>query len=219
MFEILLRGTGTSPLLSHAFADTDAMLATAEHMYDALTEAFLEGRKPDIDLEHLDEDVNLTERTVRRGVFQHLTIDPRKDLTASLVLLSVVHDAERIGDYIKATLRIMQLLGFPAVRDDYREDFVRLIEAVHPMFAQTRSSFTVGEQETASGIITQHVTNREMAWKLLERLADDESMDHRQTILVTTSGRNFKRVSAHLANIASSVTQPFDKIGTKDEED
>ena len=45
--------------------------------------------------------INAYEREVRRKVFTHLAVTGERDLHAGLVLVSVVIDIERIGDYTK----------------------------------------------------------------------------------------------------------------------
>jgi phosphate uptake regulator len=218
MFREILHGPETGPLLRQAYIDVEKMLSTNETMFDAVLTAYLEGHPPTIDIEYMDEDVNTAERIVRREVFQHLTLNPKQDLTASLVLLSVVHDVERVGDYIKALVRVQSLLDFAAPQGAYNEEFARMGRDIRPLFDQTRVAYINGEPDLAREIVATHTRVREQARAILQKVIDDEFLDRRQTVLVTAGGRNLKRVSAHLANIASSVVHPFDKIGSKDED-
>jgi len=218
MFRQLLRGGQTAPLLRQAFADVEEMFDLNEKMFDAVVAAFLEGHEPTVDIEYMDEDVNTAERIVRREVFQHLTLNPKQDLTASLVLLSVVHDVERVGDYIKALVRVQALLDFARPQGIYLREFTTMTEAIRPLFEHTRVAFVDGRENLARQIVGINTRVREQARSILAKVIDDEFLDRRQTVLVTAGGRNLKRVSAHLANIASSVVYPFDKIGTKDED-
>jgi phosphate uptake regulator len=59
-----------------------------------------------MDIAEKDETINVGERMVRRMVAQHLTINPEQDLPSSLVLISIVHDVERIGDYTKGLIEL-----------------------------------------------------------------------------------------------------------------
>ena len=48
-----------------------------------------------------DRAVNGHEREIRRKLLEHLSINPRQDISGCLVIMSLVKDAERIGDYSK----------------------------------------------------------------------------------------------------------------------
>ena len=54
-----------------------------------------------IDIFKMDQEINAFEREVRRKIMTHLSISGTKDLGSGLILVSVVVDIERIGDYTK----------------------------------------------------------------------------------------------------------------------
>ena len=55
----------------------------------------------DIDVYELDKKLNAFERDVRRKVMTHLSLGHSSDIASGLVLVSIVIDLERIGDYSK----------------------------------------------------------------------------------------------------------------------
>ena len=55
----------------------------------------------DIDIYAMDKKINEFERDVRRKVMTHLAVGGKEDIGSGLVLVSVVIDIERIGDYTK----------------------------------------------------------------------------------------------------------------------
>ena len=55
----------------------------------------------DIDIYGMDKKINEFERDVRRKIMTHLAIGGKEDIGSGLVLVSVVIDIERIGDYTK----------------------------------------------------------------------------------------------------------------------
>src|SRR5690606_1318050 len=79
------------------------MLDIALGMFDASVESLRrrDDGSIDIDIYELDKDVNRFERDVRRKVMTHLAVSGPADLASGLVLISVVIDIERIGDYAK----------------------------------------------------------------------------------------------------------------------
>ena len=54
-----------------------------------------------IDIFAMDKKINEFERDVRRKVMTHLAVGGKEDVGSGLVLVSVVIDIERIGDYTK----------------------------------------------------------------------------------------------------------------------
>ena len=54
-----------------------------------------------IDIYAMDKKINQFERDVRRKIMTHLVVSGKEDLASGLILVSVVIDIERIGDYTK----------------------------------------------------------------------------------------------------------------------
>ena len=61
----------------------------------------------------MDDVVDDGERMVRRTILQHLTVNPQQDLVASLILVSMVQDAERIGDFARGMAELIDLARSP----------------------------------------------------------------------------------------------------------
>ena len=90
------------PLVEQSLDDMGAMLDTAAEMFAAATAYLLDNAPLTVDLSARDEDINAREQRVRRAVLEHMTIDPRDELALSLLIISVVQDAERCGDLAKS---------------------------------------------------------------------------------------------------------------------
>ena len=86
-----------SALIHEAFAEIGLMLQQAGRMLDHSLAVLLDNRPLDVDLEEMDDAIDESERTIRRSILEHLVVSPRSDLSTSLVLASIVQDAERIG--------------------------------------------------------------------------------------------------------------------------
>ena len=103
MFKDLLGQKRT--LVHDAIDEVVTMLERAESMFGLVCGKLLENGV-DVDIGQSDADINMGERMVRRMVFQHLMVNPHQDLPASLSLISIVHDVERIGDYAKSLVEL-----------------------------------------------------------------------------------------------------------------
>ena len=66
-----------------------------------------------MDLSERDRSVNANEQRVRRHVLEHLTIDPKREQILSLILISAVQEAERLGDLAKSLAQASTLAGKP----------------------------------------------------------------------------------------------------------
>jgi phosphate uptake regulator len=173
-----------------------------------------------VDIYAKDQLINAYEREVRRKVFTHLAVVGERDLHAGLVLVSVVIDIERIGDFTKNIVELA--LHHPErLRCGNFEDHVRKIEAaVKTMFRLLLEALPGNDEAKAREVMSEHwwIARRsdEIVNSLIER--DDPSLPGREAVTTAMYARFLKRVSAHLMNVASSVVNPFDRIGFRGED-
>ena len=216
MFKNLFRGGAESTLVQSAFRDVSQMLQQAAKMYDLALATLVDNAPLEADLEAMDDEVDIGERMVRRAVLEHLSINPAQDLVASLVLVSMVQDAERIGDFARGLAEISSLAKSPRT-GPFATELGELGARVRDCFDGCDRAFVEDDVELARGVISRHLANKAELADYLARLADsDLSVD--MAIVYATAARIMSRVSAHLSNIASSVVQPYDRIRHGDEE-
>ena len=89
------------------------MLRRSQEMLDLALAALLDNRPLEVDLDAMDDAVDEGERMVRRSVLEHLAVNPQQDLVASLVLASMVQDAERVGDFGRGIAELVPLAQGP----------------------------------------------------------------------------------------------------------
>ena len=91
-------------------AEFGQMLDAGRHVFDIAANAFLGGTDPEVirkDLFSTDKRINKSERRIRRELVVHATIHGVTHFPGCLVLMSLVKDAERVGDYSKNLFEIM----------------------------------------------------------------------------------------------------------------
>ena len=98
-----------SALIAAAFRDITGMLQQAGRMLDHSLAVLLDNRELEVDLEGMDDVIDEAEQMVRRSILEHMTVSPRQDLVASLILASIVQEAERIGDFARGLAEIARL--------------------------------------------------------------------------------------------------------------
>ncbi|MGD2114998.1 MAG: PhoU domain-containing protein [Acidobacteriota bacterium] len=216
MFKGIFSGTQRSTLIESAFEDVSEMLRVSARMLDLALEALLDNRPLQADLDQLDDPVDEAERMVRRSVLEHLSFNPQQDLVASLVLVSMVQDAERIGDFARGIGELV-----PLAKSERKGPFTeRLREAareLRPLFEVTERAFREDDSEEARRVMTRCAELKEELQEFTRGVADsDLSAD--MAVVYANAARILRRIGSHLSNIASSVAQPYDRIRHGDED-
>ncbi|HVS61917.1 MAG TPA: PhoU domain-containing protein [Thermoanaerobaculia bacterium] len=215
MFENLFRSDTPSPLLKAAYDDVSEMLQHAGNMLDLACRRLLDNEQIDIDLDQLDDEVDQGERLVRRAVLQHLAVQPRQDLVASLVLVSIVQDAERIGDFARGLSELVALARSPR-EGPFRDRLRAAHQRLRPLFAETAAAFRTDDVQGATAVISEAVQLKaEMVGLVADIAASELSAD--MAVVYSDAARILRRVGSHLSNICSTVSQPYDRIRHGDE--
>lgn len=216
MFERIFGTARRSTLIDSAFDDISSMLERARDMMHLSASALLDNQPLEVDIDELDDRIDESERMVRRSVLEHLAINPQQDLVASLVLVSMVHDAERVGDFANGIAELVQLAAEPR-HGPFADRLRAIVERIDPQFVDCERAFRKDDPDTAETVIVRH---RELRRQLRDYVRDVASSDLSANMAVVYSGaaRILRRMSAHLANISTSVVMPYDQIRHGDED-
>lgn len=201
-------------LLSRMLDEFDEMLVDAEWMYRTAWRVVAREVPPEQvedDIYARDKKVNRTQRRIRRQIIEHLTLRPEANLAACLVLMSVVKDAERIGDYCKGFYEVGQQARLPFAGDGYAEPLRETFLDVSTLFDEVRVAFRQGEEQLAHNLVRRC---REIA-KRCDRIV--RSLFRSDLITAKAVGytllfRYLKRVDVHILNIATAVVAPVHEI-------
>lgn len=213
MFKNLISRREKTRLLYQAFKETEKMLQREVKMFTAAVDSLMLNKPAGIDIPSYDKEINLGERMVRRMILQHLAFHPKQDLPASLVLISIVIDIERIGDYTKSILEIAELYKGTLVSGKYANLFAQMKDDILNMFHLTIEAFIKSDLKKAEQVMTMHQKVKATCDEIISDLFKEKKMKRDRIITITLASRYYRRVSAHLSNIVSSVIQPFDKLG------
>ena len=107
-----------------------------------------------IDIFEMDKKINEFERDVRRKIMTHLAIGGKEDIGSGLVLVSVVIDIERIGDYTKNIYDLA--VNHPKkLNGGNMEDRLAKIEKISfNLFEESAHAFKNQDIEKARGLMT-----------------------------------------------------------------
>lgn len=195
--------------LDMAFEDLTQMLEHGQWMFERAN-AVLHSQESAEDLRQplydRDQAINELERSVRRKLLRHLTVNPGHDVAICLALMSVTKDAERIGDYCKNVFEVGTWYreGFhvPA----YQEPLDQMSAAVTLLFSNVIRATRESNETLASQTVRDARRVRGTCDDLIRSLLrEDHTIEFHEAVAYSLLARHYKRVAAHLANIATAV--------------
>jgi len=171
----------------------------------------------DFDINNEDLAVNKYQREVRKDVFNHLTLTGVDQLSSGLVLVSIVIDLERIGDFTK---NIVELAVNHAARlrgGKCEEDLVKIENAVEDSFKRTIECFKNADEEIGRALLKDYKWVSKTTDQCLMDLVNevDDTIKVGSAVSLALYFRSLKRINGHLRNITTSVVNPFHRIGFK----
>jgi len=219
MFTNLLSFWKGKDFLAQVLEDFKAMLDDSEAMFQSVCARLLDNKdEPGLKgrIYEVDKKVNVLQKDIRKRIVEHLALQPSVDTTACLLLMSVVKDAERLGDYAKNLLEVTELLEKPIDKDSFSQYFDGADKEVLDLFNHTKRAFLEMDLDMAH-----------LAWDYEKRIAKgcDEivrkvaqsNLTVNEAVCFALIARYFKRIVAHLVNIATSVVLPLSDLDYFDE--
>ena len=219
MFKNLLSFWKGKDFLVQVLEDFKIMLDDSETMFQAVCTQLLTGtEKPGLKdkIYEIDKHVNNLQKEIRRRIVEHLSLQPTVDVSACLILMSVVKDAERLGDYSKNLYEVTELLTGPIDCAVFSEYFDELDKKILALFQQTKKAFIDADENQARSAWEYEKTIAKGCDHIVERLAQS-NLTVNQAVCFTLVARHFKRIVAHLVNIATSVVLPLSDLDYFDE--
>jgi Na+/phosphate symporter len=215
-FKQLFNPLAPSPLVELAFTDVSGMLRQSAEMLRHALEVLLDNKPLALDLEGMDDVIDEAERRVRRTILHHLAVNPKQDLVASLVLVSMVQDAERIGDFARGLVELVRIARSRRT-GPFADELRDLAARLQPLFDITERAFRNADPDEAKQVIRAHAELRQALKAYRARLVESD-LTPDMAIVYSGAAQILRRVGAHLANIASTVVQPYDRIRHLDED-
>ena len=220
MFKALIEVFRKEDLLQQAYNSCIEMLKVDYEMFDA---AYKSLRFSDIgeladDIYAKDAKINEFERDVRRKVLAHLSTTQTKDIVFGLIMVSIVIDIERIGDYTKNIVELAKNHPQKLQSPQFHDQLTDLENSVINRFQIVIEAFKNIDVEAARSLMLQHRANTKLCDSLVKSLIQEKhpGLACTDAVAIALYIRYLKRVSAHITNIASGIVNPFDRIGFKE---
>jgi phosphate uptake regulator len=190
------------------------MLEMGWAVFEMVAEVLSGRRRPsEVEDDILVQDIaiNRKERAIRRRLVEHVSLHSGGAVTSSLILMSVVKDAERIGDYCKNLLEVGQMMEVPARELRFYKDLMDVSTQVTQNFRTTLTAFSEADEDSARDIIEDETLINRRCDRLIEKIARSD-LSAREAVTTVLWVRFLKRINAHLSNICSSLVLPVHRI-------
>ncbi|MBM4169442.1 MAG: hypothetical protein FJ215_09850 [Ignavibacteria bacterium] len=206
--------------LTQALLESYAMLESTRIMFDKSVHSLRYNDAGEIamDVYQMDKVVNSYLQDVRQKVFKHIALTGGANIVPSLVLTSIVIDVERIGDYTK-NITDLAIAHPKRLRCGmFEDDIVRIEAAVKDMFGKIVPCLKASDEAAGLKLMQDNswITKKcdEIVTAMIKE--QDSSLSTSDTVAIALYARHLKRIAAHLINIASSVVNPFERVGFRE---
>ena len=199
------------PLIDRAVRDLAAMLDTSAEMFAASAGCLLDNEPLRVDLSALDDRVNEGEQAVRRAVLEHVAVAPQDETSFSLLLVSVVQDAERCGDLAKTLAKVSELADAPRM-GRHVEALSAVRDRVQAAYPRARRAFVEGDSAAVRAVMDEHARTKAEVADLIRALTSDPDLTPNASAVLAMGARIIGRTSSHLSNMVSAVALPFDQV-------
>ena len=206
-------------LLSEAWEKSLEMLDLSHNMF---VKAVKKSKKQESlsvlkQLKNRDKEINKYQREVRRKIITHVSLQNNiNDISSIMVLMNMVVDIERIGDYSKNILdlaiyypeRLNTKILHPELHEIeqvVKSRFDKTVDAIKTEDVELASKLIKGFKKqvtTASDRIVNNIISGELNL--------ESGSESAATVLYA---RYLKRIGSHLNNITTTVINPIDSIG------
>lgn len=192
-----------------------AILRISDDMYKLIIDELFHPASDDSLKEKIvsmDKQINELQRSIRRRIVEHIAVAPTDEPNVSLIWMSVVKDAERLGDYNKNIYDSFKMLESPVAPEEWRNYFDELFNTIDTFYKKTSEAFIQFDREKAVELIPAEREVKRQCRQIIQRLAGEKDISVNRAVCFSQIAHHLKRIAAHLCNICSAVVMPVESI-------
>jgi len=156
-----------------------------------------------------DRQINEIEQSIRERIVTHLSLGNQADLGPCLALMSVVKDAERIGDYCKNIFEVGRFYRGTFSHRSFAEPLDDIRQKISSLFEPAKQAFIELDTDKAERILSEtSIVAKKCDLIVQQLLVLDDQFSASEAVAYVLLARHYKRVEAHLSNISISVISP-----------
>lgn len=213
----IFRGTRSLQGATEAFTE---MLGLAQDMVLQASETFWGKPRSAADrtaLYETDVRVNKLERSIRKRLIAHLSGPTPSDVPYSLLVMSLVKDVERIGDYAKNLMEVADIAAGPFPEDAIVGELREVRRSVENLAREAVTVFSSADRERAVELTIEGRAVSKRCEALIREVARS-SYTPPLVVAITLGARFYKRIAGHFLNLLSGVIMPLHKLDYFDED-
>jgi len=219
MFDKVITLWKSEDLLSQAWEESFKMMVLSNEMFNAAIKYLRRGEKIKTlkNLKKRDREINEFQKSVRKKVVTHFSISQKvEDFPSGLVLLNIVVDVERLGDYTKNILDLAIHYPDPLVSEECLDSLKEIEDDIQSRFAKTLDAIEQQDENLAKDLLKSY---RKSFSSISDKIVNDSISgqqgyrDQKEAAAVTLYARYLKRVGGHLKNITTTMLNPYEEIG------
>ena len=219
MFDRVISLWKSEDLLSQAWEESFQMMVLSNEMFSAAIRYLRRGEKIKTlkNLKKRDREINEFQKSVRKKVVTHFSISQKmEDFPSGLVLLNIVVDVERLGDYTKNILDLAIHYPDPLVSENCLNSLKEIEDDILSRFTDTLTAIEQQDEKLAKKLLKSY---RKSFSNMSDKIVNDgisgkqEYKDQKEAASVTLYARYLKRVGGHLKNITTTMLNPYEEIG------
>ena len=218
MFKQIFELFKSDSLYEQALVECHEMLEIDREMFNESVNSLRNSDTAEIpiDIYAMDKKINEFERDVRRKVMTHLAVGGKEDIGSGLILVSVVIDIERIGDYTKNIYDLALNHPKKLSSGSLQKTLDDMENATKEFLNKAIDAFKNQDIELARLLMEEYKTDissisNEIVNALVSGQNSEFSSDQASTLCLYA--RYLKRIAAHSRNLVSSIVNPFERIG------
>ena len=218
MFKQIFELFKSDSLYEQALVECHEMLEIDRKMFNESTKSLRRSDNADIpiDIYAMDKKINEFERDVRRKVMTHLAVSGNEDLGSGLILVSVVIDIERIGDYTKNIYDLAVHYPKKLTGGSFEKTLSDMEKSTMNFLNNTIDTFKSQNIDEARKLMVDYKkdissTSNDIVNTIISGANNEFSADKASALCLYV--RYLKRIAAHSRNLVSSIVNPFERIG------
>ena len=208
-------------LLSQAWDESLQMLDLSRNMFNKAVKKSKKQENLSVlkQLKNRDKEINSFHREVRRKIITHYSLEQSThDITSLMVMVNMIVDIERIGDYSKNILDLA--INYPDALNTkhLHKDLHDVEKAVKERFDLTIDAVKTQDIQIARNLLK---SIKEEVTRASDRIVnniiagDFEFESGSEAAAIALYARYLKRIGSHLKNITTTIVNPIDSIGYK----
>ena len=206
-------------LLSQAWDESLQMLDLSRNMFNKAVKKSKKQENLSVlkQLKNRDKEINSFHREVRRKIITHYSLEQSThDITSLMVMVNMIVDIERIGDYSKNILDLAIYYPEKLNTKHLHPELHEIEQVVKSRFDKTIDAIKTEDIELANKLLKgfkKQVTTA--SDRIVNNIISGElNLDTgSEAAAIALYARYLKRIGSHLKNITTTVINPIDSIG------